>query len=1734
MKKVYLHGELGKKFGAEWVLNADSLSDILRAIDANKDGFFHHLVKEIDSGAEYVFLKKDLKKIKSNEEFEENCFYKNEYVDASVYCEEIHITRCPEGGVNWIVSSAVAWFKSGGLFKAVLFAGISYGIQMLMKPPEPPKIDSKRVTTKSYILNGATNRTAQGIPVPIGYGRLKIGSINIGVEKQLNELRYSRGDNNQKTLQSYSIYKYLELLCEGPIEGFVDQFGNLVDEENLEKAVFLNDVPIKNTSNQLNFILTESNEKTIEYAKGADDEVKFLSKDSNGNPAGVPYIKNYETLLYGPPPYDNIGSTRVNTYNDSEAEAIFSIMNTTLAIVDGKTVDFNEYKEAQEAFPDQAVDYAMQKGAKIFSHSVTNINVKNISIAFKLELSYNSDTKTLPNTCDFAILVYRNGKDYNIFDKESGCSFDVPAQFTKEGYGIQHGFSTTYMSKAKFGQERWESLTDEEKNARKFKPITAEDWVDKFNNTSDYSVESELVQQSFEIFVDNNGDLSQEYRNKIKNDEFFRVHGLATSPFEFNIDIVINWDFFGEDTVDKTKGIIFKVIKLSHEYDPTLDDDDKKRESGIYNRRNLQLSYIQERVDAVMRYPHSSVVSVMFDSRNFSNVPNRSYHAKLKKILVPSNYNPSTRKYSGAWNGLFKGQRDDLQSLYSITDNQRIWSDNPAWIFFDLITNPRFGLAKYGVRESDIDKWQLYKIAKYCDELVETEYPVETKTGLPRAFSTDNQLKTDLNGEEGYFEIKVEKYFWYNVKQINGQTATPGQEVGVDDEVVYKSKSMEDYFADSNYVPEGISSRDIIINTGNINILFQDMLERDATQSEIDLYVNQEISVGNLISIILNKEDFLKPVFSEVDFIKEFGSGVNFRGKKIAFFLNKHGFFSESQENISKIQEKSSLLEGSYEMEERAIIFSDPSKRTVFVSGPTFEQNSTVLNGFSYGACATQINHPVVEPRFTCNVYISDKSSALDVLNSMSSVFRGIIAYYGGRISPIQDNLKKPIKIFNNSNVSKDGFSYAGGPKNKKFTSSIVKFNNKEKNFKPDVVFEEDVRGIQRLGFLENETIGFGVTSPSQARRLARWNLITPSLESDAIKFTTSVEANMLAPGLVFEVCDEMRMGSNRSGRVLGVEMYREVDGNKIIDPLIIVDRNIANVPVFSRVEISVSIGKSSQSYEVLNNRARDEESEIDQDVEIDNLFSQKITRFDASIAPNVIKGYNQANNFKLTDLLLKIPFEVSLADNRIKSIFHGFVDGDKVRFVSDGVLPSGISKSMVREKAYTVVNTTKHTFQISEYNSQQTVVIKDQGRDSLLNLGGSHYVCPENNDQGFSEKTNEALDQILEGSAYIIKGLTSLPEDSLENIIFTESQLSNLYVNDIGFEPRRGDWVFSELFGYIQITNQDYIYAENLGWIFIGDTINTDLNSEGVWFYVNGFEWVHVLRNDLDYWYFKFFEANASINPWVFIQRDESAGNINKLFIYDADASLKQVDDFVYIGESGYRKMLVTRISSSPSGYWLDFEDSGSSDFIDLSGVTAPEPELSESSQKQNPAFFEAQIINFQVVDRLDSIQDKNCIRVELQPGHEFNILRNLKININGVAHSINGSSFEENINSKFDTIYVSVNMVELLDSESLYEYLNTEGSDFNSYGSANYVEDSNIINQRIQGSKLYRVVSCKEIKSNEFEIVGTEYNPEKFQAIDKNHMTRKPDIPIPPQADMTIPDSPESLFLSDLTFRP
>lgn len=115
----------------------------------------------------------------------------------------------------------------------------------------------------------------------------------------------------------------------------------------------------------------------------------------------------------------------------------------------------------------------------------------------------------------------------------------------------------------------------------------------------------------------------------------------------------------------------------------------------------VNIEAITEIIDRKLRYPMSALVGLSFDAQSFSSVPTRAYDIKGLLIRVPTNYDPEARTYSGAWDGTFK----------------TAWSNNPAWVFYDLVLNTRYGLGAR-IDASMVDKWGLYNIAQYCDVMV--------------------------------------------------------------------------------------------------------------------------------------------------------------------------------------------------------------------------------------------------------------------------------------------------------------------------------------------------------------------------------------------------------------------------------------------------------------------------------------------------------------------------------------------------------------------------------------------------------------------------------------------------------------------------------------------------------------------------------------------------------------------------------------------------------------------------------------------------------------------------------------------------------------------------------------------------------------------------------------------------------------------------------------------------------
>ena len=125
-------------------------------------------------------------------------------------------------------------------------------------------------------------------------------------------------------------------------------------------------------------------------------------------------------------------------------------------------------------------------------------------------------------------------------------------------------------------------------------------------------------------------------------------------------------------------------------------------------------------LDEKLSFPNTALCALQVEASQFSAIPTRSYRIRGLRVRVPSNYSPAARTYEGTWDGTWKVA----------------WTDNPAWCFYDLLTTKRYGLGRY-LNEAAVDKWGLYTVAKYCDELVP-----DGKGGMEPRFRCNLYLQT--------------------------------------------------------------------------------------------------------------------------------------------------------------------------------------------------------------------------------------------------------------------------------------------------------------------------------------------------------------------------------------------------------------------------------------------------------------------------------------------------------------------------------------------------------------------------------------------------------------------------------------------------------------------------------------------------------------------------------------------------------------------------------------------------------------------------------------------------------------------------------------------------------------------------------------------------------------------------------------------------------------------------------
>ena len=186
-----------------------------------------------------------------------------------------------------------------------------------------------------------------------------------------------------------------------------------------------------------------------------------------------------------------------------------------------------------------------------------------------------------------------------------------------------------------------------------------------------------------------------------------RDHVIDMTPFQPYEDLKVLVTRLSPTAINNESNGKYQAATMNGTKVQFLRDSDDNNLAAVDGSQIASLVAI---IKEKLNYPFTALGTVTFSARDYSGMPTRMYEVLGKKVRIPSNYTPrhlasdSTKaEYGALWDGTFKPNL--------------VYTDNPAWVFYDMVTNDRYGLGGY-IEDIDIDKYSLYKIAKYCDELV--------------------------------------------------------------------------------------------------------------------------------------------------------------------------------------------------------------------------------------------------------------------------------------------------------------------------------------------------------------------------------------------------------------------------------------------------------------------------------------------------------------------------------------------------------------------------------------------------------------------------------------------------------------------------------------------------------------------------------------------------------------------------------------------------------------------------------------------------------------------------------------------------------------------------------------------------------------------------------------------------------------------------------------------------------
>ena len=595
-----------------------------------------------------------------------------------------------------------------------------------------------------------------------------------------------------------------------------------------------------------------------------------------------------------------------------------------------------------------------------------------------------------------------------------------------------------------------------------------------FNTDSSGNILPTTIKFAIELSEDNS------------SERFFcitRLYGISKGgAYTLNIPIELNLD-----SVNKNNYYV-KVYPLSRKINPT--------DGRVF--REFSVSSIIESVTkrGQLCHPFSSLVKSAISSKHFNQDPNRTFDLKLLKIKVPNNYDPESKEYDGNWNGKFDGFLR--------------WTDNPAWIFYDICTNSRYGVGNGNIIEKDLNKWELYKIAKYCDSLIKTSYPLKY---TPDSFQVHPTEKNVILIDKKDRDLST---FKKQYPPVLGDQFFSTQNGGLQNSILY------------------------------LFDLKNDGGDLEENYKKIIWSVDEVDSNGNATSA--NNGSYYK-----IRLINDFGPRKIFEkeptGNLLQSFIDRNvapSFSDEIDNNNIRNALRNSLKNTQSQAKSFILRWLNENKNSIFANNlinsqvfpESYYSKTEGGNNFLSGSCSPKsLNfRDALEPRFVANVLIDNESESLKILNDIASIFRGLTYYKNNFITATID-VDKPVSyIFNNTNVKDGLFNYSSGSVDGNYSVAKVLYKDQYNNFIDEVEIVEDAQLIKDYGIVIKEILGFGITSRDQARRIGLWLLSTNRFENQTVTFTTDLQGLLLKPSDVIQVEDIYKNDFVLQGRVLSVD----------------------------------------------------------------------------------------------------------------------------------------------------------------------------------------------------------------------------------------------------------------------------------------------------------------------------------------------------------------------------------------------------------------------------------------------------------------------------------------------------------------------------------------------------------------------------------------------------------------------